>query len=200
MSHDLLKTVRGVQIPDDLLPDLSDAGSIPGDLGCKGALQGHGQGVEANRDCGKEADREKSFQRIQHRFLEIAPPTGILNTAVKNGHDQTDGKECPPKLGKELYDSLYPGHLKQLNAHITHLREEVSEEAHDLPIEPVHQVIHDGGRYKVPNKHRAIPPALSDYMPMMPQMNCGAVSVRIRQTKRIAIGVRSNWPCLRYSR
>ena len=44
-------------------------------------------------------------------------------------------------MWEEQHDGVYPVRLKRFYAHVTHKGEEVGEEAHDLPVDPVHQMI-----------------------------------------------------------
>ena len=42
--------------------------------------------------------------------------------------------------------------FEQLDAHVAHLGEKVSEKAHDLTVDPIHDLTEDGVGNKIPNK------------------------------------------------
>ena len=46
-----------------------------------------------------------------------------------------------------------PFQFKKFHAHIAHEGKEIAEKAHDLPVDPVHQLIRDRRGNKVPNKY-----------------------------------------------
>ena len=56
-----------------------------------------------------------------------------------------DAKQRPAQLVEELHHRFNPDHLEQLHAHKAHSGKEVTEEPHDLTVEPVQQVIQDRG-------------------------------------------------------
>ena len=56
-------------------------------------------------------------------------------------------------MGEEQYDALHPWQVEELGAHLTHLRKEVAEEAHDLTVDPVHGFSENIIDNKIPNKH-----------------------------------------------
>ena len=48
----------------------------------------------------------------------------------------------------------------QFHAHIAHEGKEIAEKAHDLPVDPIHQLIQDCRGNKVPNKYLRSPPKM----------------------------------------
>ena len=145
-------TLHSVEILDDLLSHCSNTGPKAGEPGGKGPLQGHRQGVKPHRDGSKQAYRQKPFQNVQGGVLDIGPAGGIIDSTFKNTYHEAHAKQGPSQLGEEQDDGLYPVQVEQLHAHVAHLGKEVSQKAHHLAIEPVDEVVHDGGGDKVQNK------------------------------------------------
>ena len=56
-------------------------------------------------------------------------------------------------IGEEQYDALHPGHFEEFDTHVSHLCEEVAEKAHDLTVEPIHDLAEELIGNKIPNKH-----------------------------------------------
>ena len=53
---------------------------------------------------------------------------------------------------------MYPAHGEQLRAHITHLREEIAEEADDLAVDPVNDIVEYRTGDKIPYEHLVMSP------------------------------------------
>ena len=85
--------------------------------------------------------------------FSIASPAGILDAAFKAGHDQPGSVQRPSEIGEEQYDALHPGHFEEFDTHVSHLCEEVAEKAHDLTVEPIHDLAENLIGNKIPNKH-----------------------------------------------
>ena len=86
-------------------------------------------------------------------ILPNIPQVGVFDTAFKGTDHHADGKQCPRKAGEKENDGADPFQLEQLHAHIAHEGKEVAEKAHDLPVEPIYQLIQDCRGDKIPNKY-----------------------------------------------
>ena len=86
-------------------------------------------------------------------MLEIASAGGVFDAELEAGDHQADAKQRPAQLREKQDDGADPVQLEQLHAHVPHFSKEVAEEAYHLPIEPVDQIVHDGGRYKIKDKY-----------------------------------------------
>ena len=115
-------------------------------------MQRYGKGIEPDGYRREQADRQEALDGVEGGVLEIGPAGGVLDVELKGAYHQAHAKQRPAKLGKEQHDGLHPLQLEQLHAHVAHGREEVAEKAHHLAIEPVDEVVHDGGGYKVPDE------------------------------------------------
>ena len=132
---------------------IPDGCPIAGERRGEGPLQRNAQLIKPDRNDGEEADSHKALDGIECSFADVAPPAGILDAAFKAGHDQPSSVQRPSEIGEEQYDALHPWHFEELNAHVSHLCEEVAEKAHDLTVEPIHDLTEDLIGNKIPNKH-----------------------------------------------
>lgn len=110
-SH-LRDALHTAEIFQDALTDCPDAASIAGQSSRKGALQGDRQSIEAHWNRGEEADRQKAFENIDARLLDVGAASGIFNSTFKNAHHQADTKQCPAQLREKKNDSLNPVKVK----------------------------------------------------------------------------------------
>lgn len=109
--------------------------------------------IEPDWNDSKQAHSHKALDGIERGFADVAPPAGILDAAFKAGHDQPGSVQRPSEIGEEQYDALHPGHFEEFDTHVSHLCEEVAEKAHDLTVEPIHDLAEDLIGNKIPNKH-----------------------------------------------
>lgn len=109
--------------------------------------------IKSYRNNSEETDSHKTLDGIERGFADVAPPAGILDAAFKAGHDQPGSVQRPSEIGEEQYDALHPGHFEEFDTHVSHLCEEVAEKAHDLTVEPIHDLAEDLIGNKIPNKH-----------------------------------------------
>ena len=153
------QTLHGVEILQRRFRCIPDAGSAKaGDARRQVCLQRHRQHIQAHRHLRKKRNGQKAFDGIQSRFFDIPASTGILHAALEAGYHQSRGKQSPAQIGEKQHHALHPAHLKELGAHTAHLREEIAEKAHDLTVEPVHDLTQHRIGYKVPNKNKFSPP------------------------------------------
>jgi len=153
------QALHGVEILQRRFCRVPDVGRPKaGDACCQVGLQRYCQLIQAHRYLCKKGDRQKAFDGIQSRFLYVSTSAGILHTALEAGYHQPHGKQRPAKIGEKQHHALHPAHLKELRAHAAHLREEIAEKAHDLTVEPVHDLTQHCIGYKVPNKNSFSPP------------------------------------------
>ena len=133
-------------------------GAITGDTGRQVSLQRDRQHIQPHRYLRKQADGKKTLDSVQNSLADITASTGILHAALETGHHQSYAVECPAQIGEKQHHALYPAHGKELGAHVAHLRKEIAEKAHDLTVEPVHDLAQHRIGYKVPNKNKLSPP------------------------------------------
>lgn len=100
----------------------------------------------------KQAHRHKALDGTQSSFFEVPSAGGILDAALKTGHHKTGHIERPGQIREKQYNALHPAEFEQLDAHVAHLGEKVSEKAHDLTVDPIHDLTEDGVGNKIPNK------------------------------------------------
>lgn len=158
--HYIGKCLYLTEFGDDVLSHLTDAPSVAGKPCGKGSLQRHRQSIESDRDNGEETHRQKALDDIHAALLEIASAGGVFNAALKGADHHADGKQRPCKAGEKENDGADPFQLEQLHAHIAHEGKEIAEKAHDLPVDPVHQLIQNCRGNKVPNKYLRSPPKM----------------------------------------
>ena len=151
--HHIRKRLDLIELRNDVLSHLTNAPSIAGESRGKGSLQRHRQSIEPDRDNGEEAYRQKALDDIHPALLEISSAGGVFNAALKSADYHADGKQRPRKAGEKENDGADPFQLEQLHAHIAHEGKEVAEKAHDLPVEPIYQLIQDCRGDKIPNKY-----------------------------------------------
>ena len=153
------QALHGVEILQRRFCRVPDAGSPKaGDTCRQVGLQRYRQLIQTHRYLRKKGDRQKTLYGIQSRFLNIAAATGIFHAALEAGYHQPYGKQRPAQIGEKQHHALYPAHGKELGAHVAHLRKEIAEKAHDLTVEPVHDLTQHRIGYKVPNKNKLSPP------------------------------------------
>lgn len=153
------QTLHGVEILQRRFCRVSDADCPKAGDACRQVgLQRYRQLIQTHRHLRKKGYRQKTLYGIQSRFLNIAVATGIFHAALEAGYHQPYGKQCPAQIGEKQHHALYPAHGKELGAHVAHLRKEIAEKAHDLAVEPVHDLTQHRIGYKVPNKNKLSPP------------------------------------------
>ena len=108
--------------------------------------------VTPNRYHGKQAYRHKALVSIEGDLFDISSAGGVFNAAFKAGYHQAGTIERPGQIGEKQHNALYPAHLEQLDTHVAHLGKEVSEESHDLPVDPINDLTKNGIGNKIPNK------------------------------------------------
>ena len=151
--HHIGKCLYLAEFGDDVLSHLTNAPAVAGKPRREGGLERHGQGIEPDGDDGEQAHRQKALENVHPALLEIAPASGVFDTAFKGADHHADGKQRPRKAGEKENDGADPFQLEQLHAHIAHEGKEVAEKAHDLPVEPIYQLIQDCRGDKIPNKY-----------------------------------------------
>ena len=82
----------------------------------------------------------------------------VLDAGFKRRHHQPGSVQRPSQIGKKQDDGLHPTHFEQLHTHVSHLRKEVGQKADHLSVEPFDDLIHDGSKNKVPDKHWILTP------------------------------------------
>ena len=156
--HHIGKCLDLVELRYDVLSHLTDAPTVAGKSRGKGSLQRHRQSIEPDRENGEEAYRQKALDDIHPALLEISSAGGVFNAALKGADYHADGKQRPRKAREKENDGADPFQFKKFHAHIAHEGKEIAEKAHDLPIDPVHQLIQNCRGNKVPNKYLRSPP------------------------------------------
>ena len=151
--HHIGKCLYLTEFGDDVLSHLTDASSVASKSRGKGSLQRHRQSIEADGDNGEEAHRQKALDDIHAALLEIASAGGVFNAALKGADHHADGEQRPGKAGEKENDGADPFQFKKFHAHIAHEGKEIAEKAHDLPVDPIHQLIQNCRGNKVPNKY-----------------------------------------------
>ena len=159
--HRVRERLDLAELCDDVLAHLSDASAIAGESRGKGPLQRHGQCVQPNGNHREEAHRQETLDNVEGALLQIASACGVFNAALKGADYYAHSKERPAQTGEEQHDGVYPVQLKQFHAHVAHEGEEVAEKAHDLPVDPVHQLIQHRRGNKIPDKYGWSPPPTS---------------------------------------
>ena len=101
----------------------------------------------------EKAHREKALDDVERCLLEISLSGGVFNAALKGADHHADGEQRPGKAGEKENDGADPFQFKKFHAHIAHEGKEIAEKAHDLPVEPIYQLIQDCRGDKVPNKY-----------------------------------------------
>ena len=144
---------HGAELLHDITCHISDGCTVAGDPCGELPLQRYRKLIEPDRNDSKQAHGHKALDGIERGFADVAPPAGILDTAFKAGHDQPGSVQRPSEIGEEQYDALHPGHFEEFDTHVSHLCEEVAEKAHDLTVEPIHDLAEDLIGNKIPNKH-----------------------------------------------
>ena len=153
------QALHGVEILQRRFCCVPDAGRPKAGDACRQVgLQRYRQLIQTHRYLCKKGDRQKTFHGIQSRFLDITAATGIFHAALEAGYHQSYGKQRPAQIGEKQHHALYPAHGKELGTHVSHLRKEIAEKAHDLTVEPVHDLTQHRIGYKVPNKNKFSPP------------------------------------------
>lgn len=147
------KTVHALEVVDNRLSHGADVVAIPGESRGEGPLQGDRQGVEPHRHGREQADGHEALEGVDGGLLKVPPAGGVFDAELEGRDHQADGEQGPGQLGEKQDDGLDPFQVKEFHAHVSHLGEEVAEEAHHLAVEPVDEVVHNCGRYKVPNKN-----------------------------------------------
>ena len=94
-------------------------------------------------------------------MLKISSVGGAFNAALNGADYHAHSGESPAQTEEKQHDGVYPVQLKQLHAHVAHEGEEVAEKAHDLPVDPVHQLIQHRRGNKIPDKYGWSPPPTS---------------------------------------
>ena len=151
--HYIGKCLYLTEFGDDVLPHLTDAPSIAGEARRKGSLQRHRQSIEADGDNGEETHRQKALDDIHPALLEISSAGGVFDAALKGTDHHADSEQRPGKAGEKENDGADPFQFKKLHAHIAHEGKEIAEKAHDLPVDPIQQLIQNCRGNKVPNKY-----------------------------------------------
>ena len=119
---------------------IPDRSPIAGECRGEGPLQRNAQLIKPDRNNGEEADSHKALDGIEGGLTDVAPTAGILHAGFEAGHHQPCAVEGPCQIGEEQHDALHPIHGEELRAHVSHFRKEVAEKAHDLTVEPVHDL------------------------------------------------------------
>ena len=158
--HYIGKHLYLAEFGDDVLSHLTDAPSVAGKPCGKGSLQRHRQSIEPDGDNGEETHRQKALDNIHPALLEISPAGGVFDAAFKGADHHADGEQRPSKAGEKENDGADPFQFKKFHAHIAHEGKEIAEKAHDLPVDPIHQLIQDRRGNKVPNKYLRSPPKM----------------------------------------
>ena len=158
--HYIGKRLYLAEFGDDVLSHLTDAPSVAGKPCGKGSLQRHRQSIEPDRDNGEQAHRQKALDDIHPALLEIASAGRVFNAAFKGADHHADGEQRPRKAGEKENDGADPFQFKKFHAHIAHEGKEIAEKAHDLPVDPIHQLIQNCRGNKVPNKYLRSPPKM----------------------------------------
>ena len=158
--HHIRQGLDLIELRNDVLSHLTNAPTVAGKPCGKGSLQRHRQSIEPDRDNGEEAYRQKALDDIHPALLEIASAGGVFNAALKGADYHADGKQRPRKAGEKENDGADPFQFKKFHAHIAHEGKEIAEKAHDLPVDPIHQLIQDRRGNKVPNKYLRSPPKM----------------------------------------
>ena len=91
-------------------------------------------------------------------MLKISSVGGAFNAALNGADYHAHSEESPAQTEEKQHDGVYPVQLKQLHAHVAHEGEEVAEKAHDLPEDPVRQLIQHCRGNKIPDKYVWSPP------------------------------------------
>ena len=104
--------------------------------------------------------RQKALDDIHAALLEISPAGGVFDAAFKGADHHADSEQRPGKAGEKENDGADPFQFKKFHAHIAHEGKEIAEKAHDLPVDPIHQLIQDCRGNKVPNKYLRSPPKM----------------------------------------
>ena len=86
-------------------------------------------------------------------MLKISSVGGAFNAALNGADYHAHSGESPAQTEEKQHDGVYPVQLKQLHAHVAHEGEEVAEKAHDLPADPVRQLIQHCRGNKIPDKY-----------------------------------------------
>ena len=158
--HHIRQGLDLIELRNDVLSHLTNAPTVAGKPCGKGSLQRHRQSIEPDRDNGEEAYRQKALDDIHPALLEIASAGGVFNAALKGADYHADGKQRPRKAGEKENDGADPFQFKKFHAHIAHEGKEIAEKAHDLPVDPIHQLIQNCRGNKVPNKYLRSPPKM----------------------------------------
>ena len=144
---------HGAELLHDITCNISDGCTVASDPCGELPLQRYRKLIEPDRNDSEQAHSHKALDGIECGFADVAPPAGILDAAFKAGHDQPGSVQRPSEIGEEQYDALHPGHFEEFDTHVSHLCEEVAEKAHDLTVEPIHDLAEDLIGNKIPNKH-----------------------------------------------
>lgn len=147
------QTVHSGELVHDLLPDRADAGPRACDPLAECSLQGDGKGIEPHGYGGEQRHGHETLERVERRPLYIPSAGRVFDAALKGAHHNAGGIERPAQLCKKAHDALYPREIKDLDAHVPHLCEEVGEEADDLREDPVQDIVEDGLRDEIPDKN-----------------------------------------------
>lgn len=89
----------------------------------------------------EKAHREKALDDVKSRLLDIPFPCRVFNATLKGADHHADRKQRPGQAREKEQDGFHPLEFKEFYAHVAHERKKVAEEAYDLPIEPIHELI-----------------------------------------------------------
>lgn len=126
---------------DDVLSHIADASSRAGQPCGKGRLQRYGECIEPHGGDREKAHCKKALDDVERCLLEITLSGGVFNAALKGADHHADRKQRLGQTREKEQDGFHPLEFKEFYAHIAHERKKIAEEAYDLPVEPIHELI-----------------------------------------------------------